>query len=223
MGGLISSKFAAPATQPRRNQSLRRCSGGCTRRSHCCHGVSCPLLMRNGAQHEARFIRKCGGMRSWRHAHRHQPSSDSEVFLEMRLTMSLAHPSECSTIYVCPQCGVDGVFGYRNKDGDLIWYCADHRLGRFWADVRRDVVEPTPPASSGQPDQQHPPSLERFEHYCWCGKWGSFGYGVNLQLVLPTASAGAGKMTRSSQQRHRAVVARHSDLSNVKPAALRDR
>jgi hypothetical protein len=95
--------------------------------------------------------------------------------------MSLAQPSASTTIYACPQCGVDGVFGYLNKDGDLIWYCADHRLGRFWADARRDVVEPTPPASSGQPDQQHPPPLERFEHYCWCGKWGSFGYGVNLR------------------------------------------
>jgi len=51
--------------------------------------------------------------------------------------MSLAQPSENSTIYACPQCGVDGVFGYRNSDGDLIWYCADHRLGRFWADARR--------------------------------------------------------------------------------------
>ena len=102
---------------------------------------------------------------------------DSEIFLEMRLTMSLAQPSERTT---CPQCGLDGVFGYRNKDGDLIWNCADHRLGRFWADARRDVVEPTFPAS-GQPDQQHPPPRERFEHHCWCGNWGSFGYGVNLR------------------------------------------
>ena len=42
--------------------------------------------------------------------------------------MSFAQPSESTTIYACPQCGVDGVFGYLNKDGDLIWYCADHRL-----------------------------------------------------------------------------------------------
>jgi hypothetical protein len=99
----------------------------------------------------------------------------------LRLSMSLAEPSERTTIYACPQCGVDGVFGYRNKHGDLIWYCGDHRLGRFWADARRDVVEPTFAASSSQPDQQHPPPLERFEHHCWCGKWGSFGYGVNLR------------------------------------------
>ena len=52
------------------------------------------------------------------------------------------------------------MFGYRNKDGDLIWYCADHRLGRFWADERRDVVEPAAHASSGQPDQQQHPPLE---------------------------------------------------------------
>jgi hypothetical protein len=50
--------------------------------------------------------------------------------------MSLAQPSESTTLYACPQCGVDGVFGYLKKDGDLIWYCADHRLGRFWADAR---------------------------------------------------------------------------------------
>ena len=42
--------------------------------------------------------------------------------------MSLAQPSESTTIYACPQCGVDGVFGYLNKDGDLIWYCV--RQGR---------------------------------------------------------------------------------------------
>lgn len=84
--------------------------------------------------------------------------------------------------YACAQCGGEGVFGYRNTDGDLIWYCADHRLGRFWADARRDLVEDTPPARSGKSDQQQtPPPPKPFEHYCWCGKWGSFGYGVNLR------------------------------------------
>jgi len=57
--------------------------------------------------------------------------------------MSLAQPSESTTLYACPQCGVDGVFGYLKKDGDLIWYCADHRLGRFWADARRNRTNPT--------------------------------------------------------------------------------
>ena len=45
----------------------------------------------------------------------------------------------------CPQCGVEGVFGYRNKDGDLIWYCAEHRLGRCYADARRDGKSGPPP------------------------------------------------------------------------------
>jgi hypothetical protein len=95
------------------------------------------------------------------------------TLLEYELTMSLAKPVDSLAIYACPQCGVEGVFGYRNKEGGLIWYCADHRLGRFWADARRDVVEPRWPASSGQSDQQQLPS-KRFEHHCWCGKWGSF-------------------------------------------------
>jgi hypothetical protein len=94
--------------------------------------------------------------------------------------MSLAQPSKGTTIYACPQCGVDGLFGYLNKDGDLTWYCADHRLGCFWADARRDVVESALSARPGRPDRQPPPPA-RFEHHCWCGKWGSFGYGVNLR------------------------------------------
>jgi hypothetical protein len=28
------------------------------------------------------------------------------------------------------------VFGYRDQDGRLIWYCAQHRLAQFWADAR---------------------------------------------------------------------------------------
>ena len=28
------------------------------------------------------------------------------------------------------------VFGYRDQDGTLIWYCAKHRLAQFWADAR---------------------------------------------------------------------------------------
>jgi hypothetical protein len=37
----------------------------------------------------------------------------------------------------CLTCGAGGEFGYRNKEtGELIWYCADHRVGRFYADAR---------------------------------------------------------------------------------------
>jgi hypothetical protein len=28
------------------------------------------------------------------------------------------------------------VFGYRDQDGRLIWYCTQHRLAQFWADAR---------------------------------------------------------------------------------------
>ena len=37
----------------------------------------------------------------------------------------------------CPQCGRFGIFGYHNQEGALIWYCGQHRLGRFYADARR--------------------------------------------------------------------------------------
>jgi hypothetical protein len=37
----------------------------------------------------------------------------------------------------CPTCGGEGEFGYRNKaTGALSFYCADHRLAEFYADVR---------------------------------------------------------------------------------------
>jgi hypothetical protein len=37
----------------------------------------------------------------------------------------------------CPTCGGGGEFGYRAKQtGELIWYCAAHRLGKFYADAR---------------------------------------------------------------------------------------
>jgi hypothetical protein len=37
----------------------------------------------------------------------------------------------------CPRCGRIGIFGYHNQEGALIWYCGQHRLGRFYADARR--------------------------------------------------------------------------------------
>jgi hypothetical protein len=38
----------------------------------------------------------------------------------------------------CPQCDQRGVFGYKNPSGGMTWFCANHRLGRFYADARRD-------------------------------------------------------------------------------------
>ncbi len=38
---------------------------------------------------------------------------------------------------MCPQCDQPGIFGYRDQDGRLIWYCNQHRLAQFWADARR--------------------------------------------------------------------------------------
>ena len=37
----------------------------------------------------------------------------------------------------CPRCGRLGIFGYHDREGALIWYCGQHRLGRFYADARR--------------------------------------------------------------------------------------
>jgi hypothetical protein len=36
----------------------------------------------------------------------------------------------------CARCGQPGIFGYRNQDGELAWYCAEHRLAQYWADAR---------------------------------------------------------------------------------------
>jgi hypothetical protein len=29
------------------------------------------------------------------------------------------------------------------------------------------------------------PPPKPFEHYCWCGQWGLYGYGVNLRADKP--------------------------------------
>ena len=52
----------------------------------------------------------------------------------------------------CPTCGRDGEFGYRNAQGELIFYCAAHRLGKFYSDARL-----SPPSSStgGMTDAQN--------------------------------------------------------------------
>ena len=36
----------------------------------------------------------------------------------------------------CARCDQPGIFGYRNQDGELVWYCTEHRLAQFWADAR---------------------------------------------------------------------------------------
>ncbi len=36
----------------------------------------------------------------------------------------------------CPEFGQSSAFGYRNQDGELVWYCTEHRLAQFWADAR---------------------------------------------------------------------------------------
>jgi hypothetical protein len=41
----------------------------------------------------------------------------------------------------CLSCGGSAEFGYRDKQtGELIWYCAAHRLGQFYADARLSEI-----------------------------------------------------------------------------------
>src|SRR6516165_9504812 len=42
----------------------------------------------------------------------------------------------------CPQCDQPGIFGYRDENGEMTWYCTTHRLGQDWADARRDQTIP---------------------------------------------------------------------------------
>jgi hypothetical protein len=54
-------------------------------------------------------------------------------------------------------CGADGVFGYRNEDGAMDWYCADHRRGQWYADacITKDVATlAAVHAPDGPPDLQ---------------------------------------------------------------------
>jgi len=54
-------------------------------------------------------------------------------------------------IHRCPRCGAYGMFGYRNPNGDMIWYCARHQLGQHYADARRDGRDARPPIAAEQP------------------------------------------------------------------------
>jgi hypothetical protein len=38
---------------------------------------------------------------------------------------------------LCPRCDKRGGFGYTKK-GQMVWYCASHRLGQYGAQARRD-------------------------------------------------------------------------------------
>jgi hypothetical protein len=77
----------------------------------------------------------------------------------------------------CPQCGRWGLFGYRSKQsGELIWYCADHRLGQYYADARRDI---SPKEESPAPLSDTPPPADPFVHPCQvCGEHAYFGFNV---------------------------------------------
>ena len=78
---------------------------------------------------------------------------------------------------LCARCDQPGLFGYRDQGDALTWYCSQHRLGQFWADAQwRD---PQPSESANREDLGNAPRPP-FAHYCWCGKWGSFGQGVRL-------------------------------------------
>jgi len=94
--------------------------------------------------------------------------------------MSLAQPSESATLYACPQCGVDGVFGYLKKDGDLIIVPI---IGSDAFGPMRDemLLSPRPLRALVNPISSTRRRLSVSNIHCWYGKWGSFGYGVNLR------------------------------------------
>lgn len=48
--------------------------------------------------------------------------------------MNISAITKPQTADTCPVCGGDAFFGYRNSEGHLIYYCADHRLAQSWAD-----------------------------------------------------------------------------------------
>ena len=74
-------------------------------------------------------------------------------------------------------CDQPALFGYRSYGDALTWYCSQHRLGQFWADAQ--WCDPQPSESANREDLGNA-SRPPFAHYCWCGKWGSFGEGVCL-------------------------------------------
>ena len=55
----------------------------------------------------------------------------------MRRVLTMTSSKLTADTDTCPRCGRFGIFGYHNQEGALIWYCGQHRLGRFYADARR--------------------------------------------------------------------------------------
>ena len=46
---------------------------------------------------------------------------------------------EPSPFETCATCGREAQFGYRAAaSGGLVWFCAEHRRAKWWADARRD-------------------------------------------------------------------------------------
>jgi hypothetical protein len=84
---------------------------------------------------------------------------------------------------LCPEYHQRGTFGYRDKEtGEMVWYCPSHRLGQYWADARRDNLKTNKDAAPFRYDRPAP-SRAPFTHYCHCGEWGYFGYGVRLSEI----------------------------------------
>jgi hypothetical protein len=83
----------------------------------------------------------------------------------------------------CPQCDRLGVFGYRDSAGDMIFYCADHRLAQHWADARCDIQTNTAtPFQGDRPTTPSEPAPEPFIHPCeMCGDHAYFGFNVCLR------------------------------------------
>jgi hypothetical protein len=47
-------------------------------------------------------------------------------------------PIEHEWPYVrCEACSAEALFGCRDSDGTMRWFCAAHRLAQNWADARR--------------------------------------------------------------------------------------
>jgi hypothetical protein len=138
-------------------------------------------------------------------ADRRQAADGQELSasVEVSKTASL-RPATAEARYACVQCGGKGEFGYRNSEGELVWYCADHRLAQCWADARIpfDGETPSDPAEERQvvprttrlgtrsiekvrsaaACEPHNDTDGRFIHYCCrCGKEASFGFGVSLR------------------------------------------
>jgi hypothetical protein len=93
------------------------------------------------------LIRQCGGYhkitselwRAWDRANaeyqerRRRMRPPADEFLKQ-----LPKP-EPAPFEACATCGREAHFGYRDAaSGGLVWFCAEHRRAKWWADARRD-------------------------------------------------------------------------------------